>query len=175
MKENFLNTIKNHIDNEGYHLTIVTGNNALPRYAYTIGFKEVFNFEIVFAGAEYYTKDEIKVIIENLFNSFNKGVDWRNLELDLGELGIFTLSLAHSSWSKLMLLGVWDYYKTIDLEVLQVIPNKKYYTLDIPNMLVEYNPLKPDVADLQSVTFHNEQYCDQKILSFIKIKNVHKV
>jgi len=38
-----------------------------------------------------------------------------------------------------------------------------------------YNYTDPDVADLQSVTFHNEQYCDQKILSFIKIKNVHKV
>lgn len=144
-KEEFFKLIKSHIHNEGYHLTIVSGNSALPRYAYTIGLKEAFNFEIIFAGAEYYNKDEVKLIIENLFNKLSKNVDWKDLEVDLGNLGTFTLSSVHSSWSKLMLLGVWDYYKIDDLMVLQVIPNKKYFTLDIPHMLNIYNPLSEPV------------------------------
>lgn len=144
-KEDFLKLIKSHIDNEGYHLTIVSGNSALPRYAYTIGFKEIFNFEIVFAGAEYYKKDEIELIVENIFNELNRGIDWENLELNLEGLGTFNLSSVHSSWSKLMLLGVWDYYKINDLTVLQIIPDRNHYTLDIPNMTTEYNPSKQPI------------------------------
>jgi len=50
--------VQSNIDRSGFHVTIVVGG-IQPRFAYSIGLYDQFNFELVFPGGIYYLKDQV--------------------------------------------------------------------------------------------------------------------
>ncbi|MBO9202785.1 MULTISPECIES: DUF4262 domain-containing protein [Niastella] len=136
-KQDFKEIIQSNINQYGYHITVVRSGSQ-PRYAYTIGLRELLNFELVFAGAIYYMYEEVIHIVNNVVIALK-----RNENLDgkimVGSLGRFSLMPVDLSWSRLMLLGIFDYYKNDDINVYQIIPDQYHYTLDIPDMSKEWN------------------------------------
>ena len=44
------------------------------------------------------------------------------------------------------MLGVYDFFKIANIDAFQIIPDLKYYTLDIPNMSKEFKPFQEPVC-----------------------------
>ncbi len=137
-KKEFLALIKSNIDKKGYHTTTVT-SSLVPRYVYTIGLYEKFGFELIFAGGIYFMKNELLSIFDAVINELKKGLNLNDKKVTIGNFGSFSFVKVKTSWSKLMLLGVFDYYKINEAEVLQIVPDFEHYTLDIPRMENEWN------------------------------------
>lgn len=138
-RENFLKTIKSNIEKKSFHITVVQSSEN-PRFAYTIGCLEKLGFELIFAGGENYLYEEILSIFNNLVPSLNKEFNFQQFEANLSNLGTFTLSPVNNTWCKKMMLGVYDYYNIENFIAYQVLPNKKHFTLDIPNMSIVWSP-----------------------------------
>lgn len=133
----FSDLIDFNIDKYGYHVTIV--NSAVePRYAYTIGLTTQFNFELIFAGGFYFKKDDLFEIFNEVVKAINNGNISDNQKIAVGSLGVFSLSHVDASWSKLMMLGAFDYYSTNDINAFQVVPDSDHYTLEIPHISTEW-------------------------------------
>jgi len=128
-KQEFLELITSNINNYGYHITIVN-SPAVPRYAYTIGLSTKFNFELVFAGGIYYSKEDIFKIFDSATKNLNR--DDKCFSVD--SLGEFSCNTVEDSWNRLMMLGVFDFYRITTINTLQILPAKENYTLDIPIM-----------------------------------------
>jgi hypothetical protein len=137
-KQEFKELIQSNIDQYGYHVTIVT-SAIEPRYAYSIGLTEIFNFELVFAGGIYFLKEDLFQVINEVVKKLKVSNDRETERIPVGALGTFSLLRVDSSWSKLMLLGAFDYYKTSNIRAFQIIPDSNHYTLDIPNMSKEFD------------------------------------
>ena len=125
----------------GYHVTVVTGG-ALPRYAYTIGCSGTVGAEFILAGGELYSQAQVKEILDALISRATQMPDERVVSIPVGSLGYFSVVQADASWSKLLLLGAFDYYQKTDLRVWQVVPDAPHRTREIPNMSRVF-----DVAD----------------------------
>ncbi|UKB82741.1 hypothetical protein LF887_17205 [Chryseobacterium sp. MEBOG06] len=138
-KAEFLSNIKSHIKDFGYHVTIVTGNSPLPKYYYTIGLNQKFKFELAFAGGAIYKNEEIKKIINFIVEKLNINTFDNNFNIQLDNLGSFTISLIHESWSHLMFDGIFDYYGSSDIKVFQIIPDTEHKTLEIPDMSIKFD------------------------------------
>ena len=128
----------------GYHLNVVFGGSS-PRFAYTIGCKNKFGFELVFAGGEYYFLNDVKTIFAKVINQLELNLNSVNLEIDLNELGTFSLNKVDITWSELLILGALDYYSTKNLPSMQIIPCNKFKTLDVPDLSVTYNHLQQPI------------------------------
>ncbi|HEY5746979.1 MAG TPA: DUF4262 domain-containing protein [Chryseolinea sp.] len=137
-KINFFRTIRSNIENHGNHVTLVTGGPT-PRFAYTIGCSETFGVELVFAGGAFYSKNEVTTIIGRMIEVLRNGADWQTLALSVDSFGSFSLSRTHESWSKIMTLGVFDFYKQDGIQVLQILPDEEHHTLDIPDMSTAFD------------------------------------
>ncbi|KFF13760.1 DUF4262 domain-containing protein [Flavobacterium hydatis] len=138
-KEEFKLIIDSHIKNLGYHVTTVAGKSALPRYSYSIGLEDTVGFELVFAGGEIFNLKEVSEIIKNIIEKLKIDSDWENKTFRLEDLKSYTLSKVNESWISLMLDGIVDYYKGKKIIVLQIIPDQKNKTLDVPDMSIEFN------------------------------------
>jgi hypothetical protein len=132
-RSELLARISSNIAQTGYHVTLVTGGE-LPRFAYTIGCTTTLAAEFVFAGGEFYSKDQVSEIIAATISLATEESDWPNRSISLHELGSFSLAKADTSWAKLLLLGAFDYYQQADLQVWQIVPDQAHHTLDIPAM-----------------------------------------
>jgi hypothetical protein len=132
--------IEKNIREHGFHITIVA-NGVEPRYAYTIGINKVLGFELLFAGGVFFMKDEVLEIINKIFNSLKHSSIQGAIEVN--PYGIFRLTKAHSSWCKLMMLGYYDYFKENEVQAFQILPNSDHFTLDIPDMSVEWTDSHP--------------------------------
>ena len=138
-KHQFLELIRSHIDEYGYHVTTVSSMTD-PRYVYTIGLSELFDFELIFAGGIIYLKDELSLIFEIIIEELKKGkIISDHLKINIDRLGAFSLTKVDVSWSKLMMLGVFDYYKLSNIIAFQIVPDSNHFTLDIPDMVKEWN------------------------------------
>lgn len=135
-KDQFLKLIDTHINEYGYHITIVTSCPD-PRYAYSIGLSDLVDFEIIFAGGIIYSKDEVAIIFDAVVDKLKTEKNINDLKIDVENLGVFSLANVDDSWCKLMMLGVFDYYKVDKVKAFQIIPDSKHYTLDIPDMSKE--------------------------------------
>lgn len=137
-KEAFHQIIKSNIEKFGYHITYVMADIS-PAFAYSIGLREKFNFEIIFAGGAYYTRREVEFIITSIADKiFENG--GKNFEvIEVGDLGKFSFSSVDHSWSKLLMLGVYDYYKLDEVSAFQIVPDSDHYTFDIPNMSKKFS------------------------------------
>jgi hypothetical protein len=138
-KQQFDELVQSNIDQYGYHVYIV-GGSLQPRFAYTIGLTGLFNFELVFPGGAYYLKEDLLQIFDEIVKELKRSDDTDTIRIMVDSLGLFSLLPVNSSWSKLMLLGVFDYYKKSDIRAYQVIPDLNHYTLDIPDMSKDWNP-----------------------------------
>jgi hypothetical protein len=132
-RSDFLARISSNIAQTGYHVTMVTGG-ALPRFAYTIGCTTTVGAEFIFAGGEFYTKDQVSEIIAAIISLAIEDSDWSNWSIRLNSLGSFSFVKADISWAKLLVLGAFDYYQQADLQVWQIVPDPAHYTLDVPAM-----------------------------------------
>lgn len=137
-KEQYLEKINTSIKKDEYHITVVAGKGKLPRYVYTIGLIKKIGFELIFAGGEYYDYKQIHIIISQLAKMI-EAKNTHKMLLDLDSLGTFNISEAHPSWIKKMMLGVYDYYKINDFIAYQIKPDTDHFTIDIPDMSIEWN------------------------------------
>lgn len=138
----FKETIKSNISQHGHHVTIVK-SDLQPRYAYTIGVTEKLGFELIFAGGIYYMSEDVLKIINYIVDKLNTSSTEDVFVID--ELGSFSLSKADISWSRLMMLGAFDYYQQKNIKALQIIPDSEHSTLDIPNMTNEWHEVSEPV------------------------------
>jgi hypothetical protein len=136
-RQKFLLLIESHINNYGFHITIV--NNIIePRFAYSIGLREKFNFELIFAGGIYYKKNDLILIFNECVKELKKGENIKDQKITIDTLGTFSFTYVDPSWSKLTMLGVLDYYNTSDINAFQIVPDESHFTLDIPDMSKEW-------------------------------------
>lgn len=132
-RSDFLTRIRANIAAAGYHVTVVTGG-ALPRYAYTIGCTAIVGAEFIFAGGELYSQAQVGEILDALVSHTIQTPDGPHVSIPVDSLGRFSLVPAHTSWSKELLLGAFDYYQQADIPVWQVVPDGPHRTLDVPDM-----------------------------------------
>jgi hypothetical protein len=133
MEKEFKDLIRSNIDRYGYHITIVDGVPC-PRFAYTIGLSETIGFELVFSGGYYYLKDDLFTIFNKFVEVLSPKRGIKDLNLSIGQFGEFSLREVGLTWGRLMLLGVFDYYKVSEVNAFQIIPSSESYTIDIPDM-----------------------------------------
>jgi hypothetical protein len=136
-KEQFLNLIQLNIAKYGYHIATVS-SVLEPRYSYTIGLKNKLGFELIFAGGLYYLQEDLSLIFETASNRLNENQNLISQQITVDTFGSFSFKPVDSSWSKLMILGVFDFYQTNDVKAFQIIPDPDHYTLDIPDMTKEF-------------------------------------
>lgn len=136
-KEIYKKKIKSNIDEFGYHVTLVTSQTE-PRYAYTIGLYQKFNIELVFAGGIFFMKDEILSIFKAVFNELKSNENASKVKIK--DLGTFSFTKVDRSWSKLMLLGVYDFFDIEEFNAIQIYPDEHHFTLDIPDLSRKFNP-----------------------------------
>lgn len=132
------------IKNDGFHITLVS-SNLEPRYAYTIGLNELLGFELVFSGGARFYKRDLSIIFKTIIDLCKKSPITINQTVDVPSLGSFSFAAVHLSWSKLMMLGVFDYYKLSEISAFQIIPDAGNFTLDIPDMAKAFVPEKEPV------------------------------
>jgi hypothetical protein len=94
----------------------------------------------VFSGGYYYLKDDLFTIFNKFVESFSSNRKIKEVNMSIKHLGEFSLREIGSTWSHLMLLGVFDYYKTNEVKAFQIIPSLESYTIDIPDMREASNP-----------------------------------
>ena len=140
-REQFLNEIQSNIKRYGYHVTIVNGKLE-PRYAYSIGLKNIIGKELIFAGGVFFNKEGVFKIFQDVVIEIQKAERLIGNSI-ISSLGIFSLRATHPTWSRLMMLGVYDFYNDDKIEALQILPSKENYTLDIPDMSIEFDQTEP--------------------------------
>lgn len=132
-KEIAKSVIRNNITVFGHHINVVAGG-ASPRFAYTIGLSESCPFELIIAGALFYSNEEIKKIIDSIASELRSEKSARSAEFRVDQLGAFSVREVDSSWANMMMLGVLDYYGINSMAALQIVPDKKHLTIDVPDL-----------------------------------------
>lgn len=125
----FLDLIKMGIDKNTYHITLVTGGQH-PRFSYTIGLTEKLGFELIIAGG-FDSIKENESIFRYIYQQLESGCKLDS-KFYLSENDIYYLGNVDLSWSKKLMLGVYDYYDLENIVAYQIIPTNK--TLDTPLM-----------------------------------------
>lgn len=125
--------IESNIQKFGHHVYLILGGSS-PRYSYTIGNHGRFGYELIFAGGTYYSGDEVHQVLNAVTQRFLEGTCSIDAQIIVGDLGLFTLVEVESSWSSKMVLGALEYYRIDTLKCLQVLPEEKFWTIDIPDL-----------------------------------------
>lgn len=134
----FLELISKNIKKSGFHLTSVIESTD-PAFIYSIGLSEKLGYEIIFAGGAYFNKEQKSSIIREIVKALEEDSSKLNSTISTKDYGKFELRNAKYSWCEHLTLGVFDYYDSEKVDVYQLVPEKKYFTYDIPNMLSEWN------------------------------------
>lgn len=134
--------IRYNIDKHGHHVYVVSGGSPLPRFAYTIGLRDLLGVELIIAGASVFLADEVGFIFDEVATQL-KGVSGaKEAEIAISGLGVFSLRDAHPSWSDQLVLGALDFYGIDSVKVLQIVPDQEHWTLDIPDLERPWSPEK---------------------------------
>lgn len=136
-KKRALDDIRENIAQSGHHIYVVAGGGPTPRFAYTIGVSESIGVELILAGASLYMFDEVGTINNDIVEQLKAKRDRRVFEVS--GLGSFTLREVHSSWATELMLGAFDYYQRRDIPALQIVPDKAHWTIDVPDMSVQWS------------------------------------
>lgn len=144
MDKAFLGLVKSNIAQYGFHITSVQSSTN-PRYAYTIGLTSLIGFELTFAGGIYFLLDDLTVIISEIADQLREKITSRAKKINVTGFGRFSLRSVDNSWSEYMTLGVFDFYKSKSAKIYQIIPEKKWFTGDIPDMSVPFDSKKEPV------------------------------
>ncbi len=132
-KSPFLELIRANIEKYGYQITLVTGGE-VPRFAYTIGISQKIGAELIFAGGNFYSAEEIQQIINEIAENLVATSVPDKLIVVAGALGSFSFRQADRSWSDALMLGVFDFYQCKDTPGIQIVPDNSHWTLDIPDL-----------------------------------------
>ena len=128
-KDEFLNIIRANIDENDYHITLVNrGQN--PDFSYSIGLTEKIGFELIIAGGGNSIKEN-ELIFKHVNQWLHRG-STIDSQFFLSDNDIYYLANVDPSWSKKLMLGVYDYYDTDEIVAFQIIHVNK--TLDTPCM-----------------------------------------
>lgn len=128
-----IDIIKSNISKYGHHINMVVGG-AVPRFAYTIGVNQKVGFEMILAGASFYSIDEVKLIINEIVEKLKLNTSLEEFSIEIDSLGTFSLRKVDVSWMNSLMLGVRDFYKSIEISALQIVPDQEHQTIDIPNL-----------------------------------------
>src|SRR5215475_11949476 len=132
-RQEALRRIRSAIESDGRFIYVVSGGD-IPRFAYTIGVSEHQGFELILAGAAMFLGDEVLRIL-NTIDAQPGLVEGRERGVFQVEgLGTLTLRPVHESWARLLILGAFDYYGRKDVAAVQVVPERRHWTIDIPDM-----------------------------------------
>ncbi len=132
-RQAFLTRIASGIQSHGYHLTVVDGSPS-PRFAYSIGLHQSHGFELVFAGGAAFTTFEVKTLFSEFVTRLRNGEVPDSLQVCIEGMGTFNLGRVDISWSKVMLLGVLDYFELPEVKAYQILPDEDHHTIDVPDM-----------------------------------------
>lgn len=136
-KKTYFSNVKKSIINNGYYIaTVLAGPQ--PAFLYSIGLLNQFGFELAFCGGGNYTIKELEFIVDLYCQKIKDSYDI-NKKLNIYELGQFSLVKCHESWSDKIALGVYDYYNTNKVCLLQIVPENRNRILDVPDMSVKWN------------------------------------
>lgn len=172
LQTEFKEKIKNNINQYGHHITLVS-DGAVPRFAYTIGVKDYLGIELIFAGGIYYMQEEIVAIINNIITQIKKFGIIDNVIIS--PYGSFKLSKVNHSWSELMMLGFFDYYKTNEVEAFQIIPDVNHITLDVPDMSLDLTSSSQAIWKWLSVSWDYLVPKNSKIITNIEALQGEKI
>jgi len=137
-KDAALARIRSNIEAYRYHLYVVRGAQC-PRLAYTIGVSEMRGAELILAGAAIYSNDEVRRVIDAFVSSGDAArLGAEPTEVD--SLGTFSLREVHGSWARVLILGAVDYYKSVDIPAIQIVPDKDHWTIDVPDLSRPHSP-----------------------------------
>ena len=136
-KESYLKNIDSSIDFKGHYIAAVLAGPQ-PAFVYSIGLLKQVGFELVFCGGSNYTLKQLEFIVDLFCNKINisKNIDQK---ITTEKLGVFSLVHCHDSWCNKTALGVYDYYKTGHINLVQIVPEDKNRLLDVPDMSVEWS------------------------------------
>lgn len=137
-KKRMLDRIRSNIDSSGRHISVVAAGPD-PRYAYTIGNYTTLKFELILSGASYYSNVRDVAHIINHISEALISSKTNNDRFQIDGLGAFNIKKIDSSWSKLLMLGVFDYYEIEGVEAYQIIPEADHFTLDTPDMSIPFD------------------------------------
>lgn len=141
-RHDFLKIIDNHIKEFSYHITIVK-SKVHPRFAYTIGNYRSQNCEFILAGNINFEYEDLKSIFNEVLLNINNIFSNENIKIQTSRFGSFSFIKVHPSWSSRMMLGVYDYYDINNFPAYQIIPDDNHFTMDIPNMAIEWSSKQP--------------------------------
>lgn len=129
-----LQLIRRNIERHGFHLYLIA-QHSTPRVVYTIGLSESIGAELVLAGAIDYAGEEAARIVHAIRDQLaTRGAARIGEPLSVEGLGSFTLQVAHESWSRLLLLGAFDFYRPKVVTAYQIVPDASRRTIDVPDM-----------------------------------------
>lgn len=132
IKSDFIKKIQSNIEKFGCHIYLILGSSS-PRTIYTIGLNHELRYELIFAGAAFYSNDEAVEIVNKISKQkihFNKSECYINL----GQHGNFILRKIDQSWIDILMLGAIDYFENNSFNSYQIIPVDEFKTIDVPDM-----------------------------------------
>lgn len=132
-KTSALDLIKENIKSYGYHVYVVAGG-PLPRFLYTIGLTETVGFELIIAGASFYSSDELKIIIDLVAKKADTHPASMDSKIVDSTLGSFTLQKTDDSWVAKLMLGALDFYRAKEISALQIVPDVEHWSIDTPDL-----------------------------------------
>lgn len=135
----FLHIIRTNIDEIGYHLTLVNGGQH-PDFSYSIGLTEKVGFELIIAGGGFISVNENESVFDCIFNKLKSGHLLDSTFL-LTNNDTYYLTKVDLSWSKKLMLGVYDYYNVDEIIAYQITPEDR--TMDTPLMSEPMIPNDP--------------------------------
>jgi hypothetical protein len=134
--------IRRNIAQAGQHITLVK-QSSTPRFAYTIGLSPILGAELLMPGAIIFDAEELYEILNGISKYLK--MHPRERQVNIEKFGRFKMVESHASWSAELLLGVLDYFETDTVKGLQVVPDARHLTLDVPDTSLPLNPSKEPV------------------------------
>lgn len=128
-----LENIRRNIEKYGHHIYFVSGG-ATPSYAYTIGLNRSVGFELILAGASFYSYEEGLLIINELAARLVANMNLEGLIFIIDPHGAFSLRSVDDSWSRELILGAFDFYSDKSIRAVQIVADKVHSTIDVPDL-----------------------------------------
>jgi hypothetical protein len=127
-----LTKIRSNIERFGHHVYCICGGSPQPRFAYTIGVSERVGAELIFAGGSWYSNEEVVTLLNEVAEAARNGDrPGATIRTDVAEV---RLSTVDDSWGDEFLLGALDYYDRDHMPAWQILPARRFHTVDVPDL-----------------------------------------
>ncbi|MEZ4370565.1 MAG: DUF4262 domain-containing protein [Polyangiaceae bacterium] len=122
--------VAHHIETRGQHVHLVHPTS-VPGWGHTIGLSAELGYELILAGAAYYSTDEVMHVLNGVAASVRGGA---REPCAVADLGRFTLGSCDASWSEQLLTRAATHYGSTIISARQLIPDTEHWTLDTPDL-----------------------------------------